>query len=580
MSRSYTTARRFYSVDSEDDSGPSAKIRSVPQSLSNIPAGESSEPPEPIDNPAEVRNELTKSFVKEITVARNYLKSLRRWEYTQLGKLIGNGNDQRSIGDGSRFFVMSYNILSQHLLTMHNNLYSGCDPRALNHNFRKQLFFSELEEIQPDILCLQEVEESDFYKVHEPTLFLKGYKGIYKKRTGDKQDGCAIFYKATRFSFVDKLSVEYFQPHIPLLNRDNVGLLIKLRTNKFGAGRKHTFVVGTTHILFNPKRQDVKLAQMQLLLAELDRFAFCGLDPKGQAKYHPIILTGDFNAEPHNQLMRFFSDGFLRTELPSSNSFSFREKAIDNFIPIHTGINDQSQHYKLVLERIKQWKTHRRNEFQLDSKVYSSLVNLYASDSCPSDLEMTTEAAVDSDEFLPRTTTPFVEKSRNKLISRSVTFSDDVDPDVAGPSALFQSFSKTESVSGPDVSAVNLHTQVDPDEHAKLIEEIVKTGTRCSFGSGEISHNLRLNSVYAPPLDRGESGDTACTTKQSCWTTVDYMFYSKIWNEQYKKQTEGKLRLLRRLGLLNRNQCKEMGPIPNLAVSSDHYSLIAEFVLK
>jgi hypothetical protein len=43
-----------------------------------------------------------------------------------------------------------------------------------------------------------------------------GYKGIYKRRTGDKTDGCAIFYKATRFSFVDKLPLEYHQPHIPV----------------------------------------------------------------------------------------------------------------------------------------------------------------------------------------------------------------------------------------------------------------------------------------------------------------------------------------------------------------------------
>jgi protein angel len=33
-------------------------------------------------------------------------------------------------------------------------------------------------------------------------------------------------------------------------------------------------VVATTHLLYNPKRHDVKLAQMQILLAEVERIAF------------------------------------------------------------------------------------------------------------------------------------------------------------------------------------------------------------------------------------------------------------------------------------------------------------------
>jgi hypothetical protein len=193
--------------------------------------------------------------------------------------------------------------------------------------------------------------------------------------------------------------------------------------------------------------------------------------------------------------------------------------------------------------------------------------------------------AADSDDALARPTTPFLEKSHNKLASRSVTFSEDIDPDTAevpGAPSSFKSFSKSgsEAEAGITNGAKNLQTELDPDMHSKIVEEITKTGYPCTFGSGEISHNLRLSNVYGPTLDRGESTDSACTTKQSCWTTVDYIFYSKVWNDQYQKQTEGKLRLLRRLGLLNRVQCKQMGPIPNLAVSSDHYSLVAEFVLK
>jgi protein angel len=33
-------------------------------------------------------------------------------------------------------------------------------------------------------------------------------------------------------------------------------------------------VVATTHLLYNPRRSDVRLAQVQLLLAEIDRLAY------------------------------------------------------------------------------------------------------------------------------------------------------------------------------------------------------------------------------------------------------------------------------------------------------------------
>ena len=51
------------------------------------------------------------------------------------------------------------------------------------------------------------------------------------------------------------------------LDRDNIGLIGKFVTRH---GPKNTpFCVATTHLLFNPRRDDVKLAQMAILLAGL-----------------------------------------------------------------------------------------------------------------------------------------------------------------------------------------------------------------------------------------------------------------------------------------------------------------------
>lgn len=61
------------------------------------------------------------------------------------------------------------------------------------------------------------------------------------------------------------------------------------------------FVVATTHLLYNPKRQDIRLAQVQILLAELDRIAKVPeISEPGEPRHLPIILSGDFNLQPHS----------------------------------------------------------------------------------------------------------------------------------------------------------------------------------------------------------------------------------------------------------------------------------------
>jgi len=58
-----------------------------------------------------------------------------------------------------------------------------------------------------------------------------GYRGVFKKRTGDKPDGCAIFWNRDRFSLIGKLAVDLRQPHVPLLDRDNVALMVSHEMN-------------------------------------------------------------------------------------------------------------------------------------------------------------------------------------------------------------------------------------------------------------------------------------------------------------------------------------------------------------
>ena len=60
--------------------------------------------------------------------------------------------------------------------------------------------------------------------VKEANVFLlAGYDGQYKKRTGEKHDGCATFWRMSKLELHDYRCVEYNVAPNSSLDRDNVG---------------------------------------------------------------------------------------------------------------------------------------------------------------------------------------------------------------------------------------------------------------------------------------------------------------------------------------------------------------------
>lgn len=108
--------------------------------------------------------------------------------------------------------------------------------------------------------------------------------------------------------------------------------------------------MATTHLLYNPRRQDVRLAQVQILLAELDRIAY-----STDSKYVPVILTGDFNLQPYSAPYKLLTRGQLRYEelmsrtLEKPRNDQCRHECIGkNLLPKNLGITDDCQHFHVV----------------------------------------------------------------------------------------------------------------------------------------------------------------------------------------------------------------------------------------
>eukprot|EP00850_Spirogloea_muscicola_P023521 SM000363S13645 [mRNA] locus=s363:53475:60276:- [translate_table: standard] len=213
-------------------------------------------------------------------------------------------------GDHDTFVVGSHNILAADTAVhFHARLYGHVRPDVLAWPFRKRLVLHEMLSWAPDVLCLQEV---DRFKELEAELAEAGFVGLFKARTGDARDGCATFWRSEKFAMVHEKSLEFRDHNL----RDNVAQLLALETqvatlddakywqatvqlqsSNFVA--RHwcsttgpVVVVANVHILFNPKRGDIKMGQVRILAEAARGFAqMC--TPQA-----PIIIAGDFNCCP------------------------------------------------------------------------------------------------------------------------------------------------------------------------------------------------------------------------------------------------------------------------------------------
>mmetsp|Transcript_6316 Transcript_6316/g.20467 ORF Transcript_6316/g.20467 Transcript_6316/m.20467 type:complete len:452 (+) Transcript_6316:263-1618(+) len=198
----------------------------------------------------------------------------------------------------SRFKVLNLNLLADSLVTFEH--YPGTPKRFLSWQYRSGGLMKHILSSDADLLCLQEVDHAHFESFYSPQLEAAGYRGQFKCRTGDKRDGCAVFVRGASFSVSDWVQVECFVAGHPVLDRDNVALGA-VCTHK-ATGR--TLLVATTHLLFNPKRGDVKIAQLNFLTEMLQRV-------RADHGHCPVILTGDFNSTPVSAVYEVMTRGQL-----------------------------------------------------------------------------------------------------------------------------------------------------------------------------------------------------------------------------------------------------------------------------
>lgn len=236
-------------------------------------------------------------------------------------------DDIANVDATSAFTLMSYNTLCQHYAT--TKLYKYTPSWALNWDYRKNAMKEEILRIGSDVICLQEVETRTFHEFWTPVMSAVGYKGFFFSKTRSKTmgeqeskkvDGCATFYRTSKFQFLQKQNFEYntvcmgsdkYKKTKDLFNRfmnkDHIALILQLQ--HIESGEKIIFV--NTHLHWDPAFNDVKALQVGILMEEMLGIIkkFNNVSSSEDVKNASVIICGDFNSTKNSAVYQLFSTG-------------------------------------------------------------------------------------------------------------------------------------------------------------------------------------------------------------------------------------------------------------------------------
>ncbi|KAF9286288.1 Protein angel 2 [Mortierella alpina] len=193
--------------------------------------------------------------------------------------------------------VVSYNLLSS-TLAQKDPKFQGTVYASglLDWTSRRTRLLNEIASYDSDVVCVQELDESDYEGDFTAGMVALGYNGkVFKKRNVSVEHGFSMFYKESKATLVSDCTIPF--PQGTVEGVDNPGIMLVLEV-KVGQ-EKQRVCVATTHIPCSDCQGGLKkVGQVMALLS-----AARALMEKNWSM--PFILTGDFNTHLGELLVKY-----------------------------------------------------------------------------------------------------------------------------------------------------------------------------------------------------------------------------------------------------------------------------------
>lgn len=224
--------------------------------------------------------------------------------------------------------VSTYNILAD----SNSALTIGLEESELNNypfiswESRRDKLIKEIKALSSDIVGIQELEK-DLVMIEE--LKKIGYEIVFKPRTGDHSEGCALLVKNSKFDIIDVYSLVFNMNQStkdisPIYDRDNCAVLVTLKVKSNG----RFIVAACTHLLFNKNRGDIKLAQIYQLSRAIDKLKTHLKETYPTNKDVVSILCADLNSLPNSGIYKLLTSGEINLKESSIDTISGQRSAL------------------------------------------------------------------------------------------------------------------------------------------------------------------------------------------------------------------------------------------------------------
>jgi len=278
-----------------------------------------------------------------------------------------------------RIKVFSWNILCDKYATQQT--YGYTPSQALSWAYRKDKILEELHDKDADFLALQEVSTEAFKEDLSPALAVMDYKGVHWPKTRAKTmserdaqgvDGCAVFYKHSKFILLDKQVIEFAtiainRPDMKnqhdvfnrVMPKDNIAVICFFESRVTGA----RMILVNVHLTWDIALADVKLIQTGILMEHVTKMAEkyarwpalqdkkmttfpaeegqptpAPIEPGPSQEYRtnteiPLFVCGDFNSTEDSSVFDLMSKGRVppdHVELSNYQYGSFTRDGIEH----------------------------------------------------------------------------------------------------------------------------------------------------------------------------------------------------------------------------------------------------------
>lgn len=188
-----------------------------------------------------------------------------------------------------RLKVFSWNTLCDKYATP--QMYGYTPSGALSWDHRKEQILQEIQAQDADIVCLQEVDMDSFKEFFSVKLAYNDYKGVFWPKTrantmSEKDakmvDGCATFYKGSKYILLDKqlialANIAINRPDMKnqhdifnrVMPRDDIAVITFFENRLTGS----RVIVVNAHLFWDPAFRDVKLIQTAILMDVISKAA-------------------------------------------------------------------------------------------------------------------------------------------------------------------------------------------------------------------------------------------------------------------------------------------------------------------